>query len=220
MARDCVNLNMKPTATVVIIAIALLSIYIQWPQPKLDVDFYSNLAAEYIGSDISDINNANVIPLKDVTIVITGATSGLGFALTCRLHELGGTIIAIGRSPSKLDRLREKLDGTSLSEDNKVLSTQRLFPIIADFEDLGAVSAAADIISSRFRRIDFLINNAGIHYFPAGKRTSSQGYDIVFGGKIFRMHNHQFINSSVSNISHSHFLLVPSKPGISCPCKK
>jgi short-subunit dehydrogenase involved in D-alanine esterification of teichoic acids len=45
------------------------------------------------------------------TILIIGATSGIGKALTSRFHGLGKKVIATGRSRDKLDVLVEELTG-------------------------------------------------------------------------------------------------------------
>src|SRR5947208_698775 len=50
-------------------------------------------------------------PTSESTILITGATDGLGRALAERLHADGASLLLHGRDPAKLDALREQLDG-------------------------------------------------------------------------------------------------------------
>ena len=154
-----------------IILVAILSIALQYPQPKLDLDYYSELAANYTST-----SNENNDPLKGITVVVTGPTSGLGLGVTKTLYEMGATIIAVGRSPKKLSSLSEEV-GEGDGE-------KRLIPIVADFQDLDSVTTAADEIESKFEKIDFLVNNIGISYSP-GDMATPQGFNLVFGGMFF-----------------------------------
>lgn len=113
--------------------------------------------------------------------MVTGATSGLGLALVRRLAKLGvGTIVAVGRSTKKLDVLTKELHEEAGSSKRKVI------PIIADFSDLESVAQAAQSIKNQVKRIDYLVNNAGIHLttdeiFGAEPINSVQGYELTFG---------------------------------------
>jgi NAD(P)-dependent dehydrogenase (short-subunit alcohol dehydrogenase family) len=80
------------------------------------------------------------------TIVITGASDGIGAAAARRLHRTGETVVIVGRSADKTRSLAEEL-GTDY--------------FVADFADLSAVVALADGLRSRYPRIDVLANNAG-----------------------------------------------------------
>ena len=109
-------------------------------------------------------------------------SQGIGLGLSKRLYEMGASIIAVGRSPTKLEKLREDLEGSGSGNSVKE-STQRLIPVVADFDDLESVAAAANVIASKFEKIDFLINNAGMYKQNARTESSTkQGYDLVFGG--------------------------------------
>jgi NAD(P)-dependent dehydrogenase (short-subunit alcohol dehydrogenase family) len=80
------------------------------------------------------------------TIVITGASDGIGAAAARRLSRGGANIVVIGRSHSKTAAVAAELDADHF---------------VADFADLSAVRALADEIRSRYARIDVLANNAG-----------------------------------------------------------
>lgn len=116
--------------------------------------------------------------LEGTTVVITGATSGIGKSLATTVHGLGATVIALGRSESKLSGLRQEL----LSLDD---GDNRIMTVVADLSDLDSVSNAADTIKLKLKKIDFLINNAGIHYQgdvyrPSSQLQSKQGFDLAF----------------------------------------
>ena len=157
--------------------VVLLAIFIQHPQPELSGELPA-LAGQAVGASFPAGS-----PLDGVNIAITGPTSGIGIGLARYLHGLGATIIAIGRSPSKLQALQAALDGDADNRNNK----RRVETFVADLTDLSSVARAADEIASRFDSISYLINNAGLHYTNdlilgfRRKHATQQGYDRCFG---------------------------------------
>jgi NAD(P)-dependent dehydrogenase (short-subunit alcohol dehydrogenase family) len=94
------------------------------------------------------------------TVLVTGATDGLGRALARELVQAGDTVLVHGRDPR---RGEEALEETGASE---------LF--LADFARLDDVRALAEALPS----IDVLVNNAGIGF---GEREESQdGLELRF----------------------------------------
>ena len=83
--------------------------------------------------------------LKTKTILVTGATSGIGRALVARMHHHGVFVLAHGRSASKLAALRDELPGIQTVQ--------------ADLTDFRDVARAADELQNV--TIDVLVNNAG-----------------------------------------------------------
>ena len=80
------------------------------------------------------------------TIVITGASDGIGAAAARRLRESGEHVVVVGRSQSKTIAVAEELAADYF---------------VADFADLSQVRALAEKIRSEYPRIDVLANNAG-----------------------------------------------------------
>lgn len=80
------------------------------------------------------------------TIVITGASDGIGAAAARRLSRSGENVVVVGRSEAKTTALAAEL-GVDY--------------FVADFADLAQVRALADKIRSEYPRIDVLANNAG-----------------------------------------------------------
>lgn len=80
------------------------------------------------------------------TIVITGASDGIGAAAARRLTQNGEKVVVVGRSETKT-----KAVATELGADY----------FVTDFSDLSQVRALADKIRSEYPRIDVLANNAG-----------------------------------------------------------
>jgi NAD(P)-dependent dehydrogenase (short-subunit alcohol dehydrogenase family) len=103
------------------------------------------------------------------TVLVTGATDGLGRALTQRLAADGNTVLAHARSQ---ERGREAL-GELLDGDGDVCL------VVADFASLAEVRALADQVPDR---LDVLVNNAGIGTSnPTTDRAeSADGYELRF----------------------------------------
>jgi NAD(P)-dependent dehydrogenase (short-subunit alcohol dehydrogenase family) len=100
------------------------------------------------------------------TVLVTGATDGLGRALATRLAGEGATVLAHARSEERgRQTLGELLDGPG---------DVRL--VVGDLASLDAVRALADQVPDR---LDVLVNNAGIGF--AGPRLESvDGYELHF----------------------------------------
>lgn len=99
------------------------------------------------------------------TILITGATDGLGRGVAEALADQGHTLLVHGRNQERLDELAVALDTT--------VRTYR-----ADLASLDAVRDLAAALLAAEPRIDVLIANAGI----AGdvRRESPDGYELTF----------------------------------------
>jgi len=100
------------------------------------------------------------------TVLVTGATDGLGRALATRLAGEGATVLAHARSEERgRETLGELLDGPG---------DVRL--VVGDLASLHAVRALADQVPDR---LDVLVNNAGIG-FAGGREESKDGYELRF----------------------------------------
>ena len=103
------------------------------------------------------------------TIVITGATDGLGKGLATELAPSGARLILHGRSEEKGQALLEELDPSATGE---------LVWLRADLASLEEVRELADALNEE-ERLDVLVNNAGIG--TAGPREeSAEGYELTF----------------------------------------
>jgi NAD(P)-dependent dehydrogenase (short-subunit alcohol dehydrogenase family) len=80
------------------------------------------------------------------TIVITGASDGIGAAAARRLSRHGQNVVVVGRSEAKTTAVAAKLGADYF---------------VADFADLSQVRALAEKIRAEYPRIDVLANNAG-----------------------------------------------------------
>lgn len=104
------------------------------------------------------------------TILITGATDGIGFETAKKLASLGHDLIIHGRNKEKLKSAQLKL--LALTKVSKVDTMH------ADLSDLEAVKDLAATILAKYKSIDVLINNAGV--FKTSATKNKQGLDVRF----------------------------------------
>jgi NAD(P)-dependent dehydrogenase (short-subunit alcohol dehydrogenase family) len=89
--------------------------------------------------------------LKNRTAVISGAGGELGAVLARELAAQGANLALLGRSPQKLEALRQTL---ALPEDRVLVRT-------ADLSKPDEVAAAAEAVAAQFGRVDILLHLVG-----------------------------------------------------------
>ena len=112
--------------------------------------------------------------LKEVTILITGATDGLGQRVALDLAGKGATVLLHGRNPEKGRRVLAKV--------REATGNDRLRYLNADLSSLTEVRRLAAAVGDSCSRLDVLINNAGLGAGPDPKRreTSVDGFELRF----------------------------------------
>jgi NAD(P)-dependent dehydrogenase (short-subunit alcohol dehydrogenase family) len=116
-----------------------------------------------------------VRPLEQQTILITGATDGLGRALARELAAAGANLLIHGRDE---ERGRETLAELGAQDAGGEVSWLR-----ADLASLDEVRELARSVSEQCERLDVLVNNAGIGTtLPGGgqRMQSRDGYELRF----------------------------------------
>jgi NAD(P)-dependent dehydrogenase (short-subunit alcohol dehydrogenase family) len=114
-------------------------------------------------------------PLDQQTILITGATDGLGRALATELAKAGPTLLIHGRDQG---RGRETVEAIKRSTGNDKLHWLR-----ADLASLAEVHGLTDQLIAEYGDLHALVNNAGIGTtLPGdGRRIESRdGYELRF----------------------------------------
>ena len=104
------------------------------------------------------------------TILITGATDGIGLETAKTLVSRGHTVLLHGRNPAKLERVEKKL--SALPASGSVES------YIADLSRLADVETLANMVGERHSKLDVLINNAGV--LNTSNPVTSEGLDVRF----------------------------------------
>ena len=106
--------------------------------------------------------------LSHKTILITGATDGIGKALAIEFSKLGSNIILLGKDSSKLDKVYDQLDHSYQSQKHLILQ--------ADLSLLNNESAQEilRVIAEEFISLDGIIHNAAI----LGTMTPLEDYEL------------------------------------------
>ena len=103
--------------------------------------------------------------LNDRTVLLTGASRGLGALLARRLVDAGARVALVARSAGPLESLAEALSARG----------GRAVAIPADLSDPGAVDGLLGRVEAAVGPVDVLVNNAGVEPFTAFERGSAEG---------------------------------------------
>jgi len=106
----------------------------------------------------------------ETTILVTGATDGLGKRVAQELAAKGATVLLHGRSSSRLEATLEEL--------RKETGSEKLGSYLADLSSLGEVRGLAEQVLSEHDRLDVLTNNAGV--IVREREESKDGYELTF----------------------------------------
>lgn len=102
---------------------------------------------------------------QNKTIVVTGASDGIGAAAALALAADGWQVAVVGRHARKVDTIADAAGAGAR-------------PFVTDFADLGAVRRLAGQLVEAYPRIDVLANNAGALF---GARTETvDGHETSF----------------------------------------
>ncbi len=113
-------------------------------------------------------------PVKEQTILITGSTDGLGKLVALDLARQGATILLHGRNRAKGKAV--------LTEIGAGTGNRHLRYYNADLASLAAVNRLAREIARDHKRLDVLVNNAGVgpRSAEARRELSADGYELRF----------------------------------------
>lgn len=103
---------------------------------------------------------------------ITGANSGVGFYAALELAHAGCAVVLACRNRKSAEMARAAIVGEAPGAEVEIADL--------DLANLDSVRAAAQAFLATGRRLDLLINNAGVMAFPA-RKTTAQGFEAQFG---------------------------------------
>lgn len=113
----------------------------------------------------------NIDDLTNKTIIVTGASSGIGYYEAMYFAYKGATVILACRNLSKAEKTKENI--------LKEVPNAKLDIIKLDLSDFNSIDNFNKELKKKYDHIDTLVNNAGVYFMP--KVTTKQGYEITMG---------------------------------------
>jgi NAD(P)-dependent dehydrogenase (short-subunit alcohol dehydrogenase family) len=102
--------------------------------------------------------------------IVTGASSGIGFGTAVKLASMGMAVLGTGRDQQKLEELAKAIG-----------PPDRVAILAVDLTADDAPQRVVDLAMSRWGRIDFLINNAGVGSPKPLHETDDKMLDYFLG---------------------------------------
>lgn len=108
--------------------------------------------------------------LKGAKIVVTGGSSGIGYATASLLREKGAQVLITGRHKDKLEQAAQKIGAIAVVAD------------VAREED---IKKTYKVVQEKLGGLDVLINNAGIGRRQGIEELSMQDFEEIFRVNVF-----------------------------------
>ncbi len=108
-------------------------------------------------------------PVTDSTVLVTGATGGIGRATAIGLAQMGAHVAIVGRDPERTQQAARDVQaagGTSVET------------FVADLSSQAQVRSLADQVLARIPRLDVLINNVGGYW--STRHVTADGLERTF----------------------------------------
>ncbi|KAG8806202.1 hypothetical protein FRC17_005128, partial [Serendipita sp. 399] len=114
----------------------------------------------------------DMVGMDGKTVVISGANTGIGYVACKMLLQSGAKMYMMSRDSQKSREAVERMKQETGKE------AIELIPV--DLSDLHSVRKAAETFLSKEKKLDVLMNNAGVMMTPSQDLTKD-GYDLQFG---------------------------------------
>uniref|UniRef100_A0A453MVT9 WW domain-containing oxidoreductase n=3 Tax=Aegilops tauschii subsp. strangulata TaxID=200361 RepID=A0A453MVT9_AEGTS len=129
--------------------------------------FFQRIAASHLA------NPLELPPLDGVSIIVTGATSGIGLEIARQLAQAGAHLVMAVRRPKVARELIQKWQ----NEQTEVSMPLNIEVMELDLISLDSVARFADTWNARMAPLHVLINNAGIFTIGEPQRFTKDGYE-------------------------------------------
>jgi short-subunit dehydrogenase len=113
--------------------------------------------------------------LKGSTVIVTGASSGIGWETARLFARAGSNVVLAARNQERLQQLASELEGYA----------GRALPVPTDVTDRQAVETMANRTLEEFGRLDILVNNAGLGLHALLAEGSMDNIRYLFEVNVF-----------------------------------
>jgi len=102
--------------------------------------------------------------------IVTGASRGIGRAISIALAEQAATVVLAARSIEKLNQTAEQVSAAGGKPEI----------VVTDLIEEESIKNLVRVTAEKFNRLDILVNNAGVTHSAALQETSTQDWDRCF----------------------------------------
>ncbi len=110
--------------------------------------------------------------LKNKVIIITGASRGLGKELALQLAKEKSKLVLVARNQADLNNVK------------KEIKSKDVITIKADVTNIKDVKRIFSVTKKKFKKIDIIINNAGVNVKDYFYNLSEQDYDYIMNTNV------------------------------------
>lgn len=107
--------------------------------------------------------------MNNKTILITGASTGIGLHSAIGLAKLGAKIVMVGRDEKRTSQAMEIVKSQT--------GNQAISYLLADLSSLSEVRRLAQEFKDKYRKLDVLLNNAGAVFLT--RKVTVDGYEMT-----------------------------------------
>ncbi|KAK9502590.1 hypothetical protein O3M35_011336 [Rhynocoris fuscipes] len=115
-------------------------------------------------------------------VLLTGASSGIGAVTALEFARLGASLALTGRNVKNLQNVAEKCKGVSSNGEEP-------FTVVGDLTKEEDTIKIIEETMKKFKKLDVLVNNAGILETGTIENTSLEQYDRVFNANVRSMYH-------------------------------
>jgi NAD(P)-dependent dehydrogenase (short-subunit alcohol dehydrogenase family) len=104
------------------------------------------------------------------TVLVTGASSGIGMATAGKLAALGARVVMVSRTQERGLKARTHVLAVAPSASVEM--------IVADLSTTAAIRRLADVVKHKCPRLDVLVNNAAV--LTSTRKLTAEGFEMQF----------------------------------------